>query len=209
MALNDLAQNLHKLMSDERISSSELARRINIPSDTIKKIRTNKNTNPTLSTLRPIATYFNITISQLIGECDGLSKGGVNDETAVKAGEIPLISWEDALSWPTIKNAIKRFCTSVGHNLSNLAYGIQVENADYKTFEIGTVLFIDPEVKYTNHDYVLAHKSSQKLPTIKKLLQNDNNYYLETIVFGLNSVQPLASDDNILGVIVGYEKWFK
>jgi transcriptional regulator with XRE-family HTH domain len=212
MAANDLAQNLHRLMSNARISSSELARRISVPSDTIKKIRTSKNTNPTLATLKPIANYFNITISQLIGECQGLINelpGTLDNDIKDGLCKIPVISWKDAPLWPNIKNTIKSFYSILGHNLSKLAYGVKIENGDYKAFEIGTVLVVDPEIKYTNNGYVLTHKLNQDTPTIKKLLKNENNYYLETIIYGLNIVQPIAPDDILLGVIIGYEKWVK
>lgn len=212
MILNNLAKNLDRLMSDAHISSSELSRRINVPSDTIKKIRTNKNTNPTISTLTPITKYFKISISQLIGEDQNIPENfqwSLRDDNKVEDYKIPIISWEDALSWPTIKNVADKFCNVLGHNLSKLTYGIQIKNTDYKVFERGAILFVDPEGKYINNDYVLVYKLGQTFPTIKKLLQNENNCYLETIIFGLNSIQPIATDDKILGVIVGYEKWFK
>ncbi len=65
---NILADNLHKLMSNTRLTASELGRHLNLPAATIKKIRTGENKNPTITTLIPIAKYFNITISELIGD---------------------------------------------------------------------------------------------------------------------------------------------
>ncbi len=63
-----LCKNLNMLMTEARLNAGELSRRINLPASTIKKIRTHHHSNPTLSTLAPLAKYFSLTISQLVGD---------------------------------------------------------------------------------------------------------------------------------------------
>ena len=47
--LKKLSDNLNLLMAQSRISASELARNINLPATTIKRIRNQDPVNPTLS----------------------------------------------------------------------------------------------------------------------------------------------------------------
>ena len=63
-----LSQNLNLLMAEARINAEALSRHISLPASTIKKVRNNNDSNPTLSTLTPLANYFSLTISQLIGD---------------------------------------------------------------------------------------------------------------------------------------------
>src|SRR5437868_1736736 len=99
-----LSNNLNLLMSEARLNAEELSRRINIPASTIKKIRNNKDANPTLLTLSPLAKYFSLTISQLIGDesfPETRLKGAyIINHSALT--HIPLITWNEALTWPII-----------------------------------------------------------------------------------------------------------
>ena len=63
-----LCENLNFLMTKNVLNASELARSTGLPASTIKKIRNHDNPNPTLATLRPLAQYFSISLSQLIGD---------------------------------------------------------------------------------------------------------------------------------------------
>lgn len=63
-----LSANLKVLMSLSKINASELARRTGIAQPIIHRLSTGQNTNPKLATIKPIARYFSVTVSQLIGE---------------------------------------------------------------------------------------------------------------------------------------------
>lgn len=62
------AKILRNLMLNAKISEYELAKKTGVPQPSINKILNGKNTNPKISTLRPLAQHFMITISELIGE---------------------------------------------------------------------------------------------------------------------------------------------
>ena len=55
-------------MALERLSSSALARKTGVHATNIKRIRNNEQANPTVTTLLPLARYFSISLSQLIGD---------------------------------------------------------------------------------------------------------------------------------------------
>lgn len=56
--------NLKTLMSLAQINASELARRTSITQPIIHRLSTGQNTNPKLPTIKPIARYFSVNVSQ-------------------------------------------------------------------------------------------------------------------------------------------------
>ena len=58
---------LNSLLSEHNLKVSEFARRINLPQPTIQRIAAGMCENPHISSLKPIADYFSITVDQLKG----------------------------------------------------------------------------------------------------------------------------------------------
>lgn len=59
---------LARLMSQAGLTNNELADKTGIPQPTISRILRNESRDPRDSTLRPLAKYFGITVSQLRGD---------------------------------------------------------------------------------------------------------------------------------------------
>lgn len=193
-----LANNLNFLIANARISASELARRIELPAATIKKLRTGENSNPTIASLLPIAKFFNLTISQLIGE--DLVKGyNINNLFT-----LPLISWEDSILWPTIKTQAKEIIMSE-HSYSEDAYSLKIEEENWENFPKDGLLLIEPNIKAEHKDYIILHKVDQKIPTLKQLLNDTGTFYLKSVVSGYQMLK-LSDEYKILGVACEYKK---
>ena len=62
-----LNRNLSILMKENGVSLSLLYRNTGIAIPTIKRLQNDPTTNPTIGTLLPIANFFGISITQLIG----------------------------------------------------------------------------------------------------------------------------------------------
>lgn len=62
------AANLKKLMDLHQINDKVLSGSTGVPAANISRLKNNLTCNPTLGTLLPIAKYFGITVSELIGE---------------------------------------------------------------------------------------------------------------------------------------------
>jgi transcriptional regulator with XRE-family HTH domain len=207
--LNDLSINLQRLMLEANISSVELSKRINIPTDTIKKIKAGKNINPTIETLKPIAEYFKISVSQLIGDYNYLSNKTsikLNNKIDNEILNIPVITWEDALNCYSVKNPTD-YCTILGYKLSKSSFALKIDNNNYGIHRNGELIFVDPEMKPIDKDYLLVHKIGAKIPDIKKLLIHEDIMYLQVIIYDTNHTIELTQDYKILGVLVGYEKF--
>lgn len=80
--MNQLSEILSELMAKQGINSAELARRTGIGQPVIHRLMSGVTDNPQVYTLLPIATYFNITIEQLIGT-KSWKKGKLLDATSV------------------------------------------------------------------------------------------------------------------------------
>lgn len=63
-----LNHNLKQLMLSRGINGNQLAIKTGIAQPIIHRLLTGQNINPKLKTIRLIACYFNVTVSQLIGE---------------------------------------------------------------------------------------------------------------------------------------------
>ena len=91
--MDKLSINLGKLLRNANISENELARRTGIAQQIINRILSGENKNPKLSTLNPLANYFMISISQLIG--DELIDDRKNAQLYHLVGhEIPIIDYK-------------------------------------------------------------------------------------------------------------------
>lgn len=127
-----LSSNLKTLMTSVHINASELARRTGIAQPIIHRLSTGQNTNPKLATIKPIARYFMVNISQLIGEEPLPSDQSPQITGNYRAwNRVPLISWKDATSWP---EALPHYQTSdevmyisTDANVSKLAYGLIIQ----------------------------------------------------------------------------------
>lgn len=61
-----LSQNIKRLRKQHKFSQEELAKRANITYSTLIKIESGANDNPTVKTLKKIATVFKISMDDLL-----------------------------------------------------------------------------------------------------------------------------------------------
>jgi DNA-binding XRE family transcriptional regulator len=67
MAKNkNLANNIMRLRKQKSLSQEKLARMVDVANNTIIKIESGENQNPTLETLQKISTVFNVSIDDLL-----------------------------------------------------------------------------------------------------------------------------------------------
>lgn len=190
-------------MSESRLSAEELSRRIGLPASTIKKIRRNEEANPTISTLWPIAKYFNLTISQFVGEDKPVNKNQLSDFSS-HLTKLPIISWQEAPHWRSIHGQVYPMIAS-DHYFNEHAYALMVEEDNLENLAKGTVLLIDPSLNVEHRDYVVVLKIGQKLPTLKQVLFDEDRGYLKPLQHGYHLL-PFTPEHKVLGVVVEYKK---
>lgn len=197
-------------MTEARLNAEELSRRIGIPASTIKKIRNNSNNNPTLSTLTPLAKYFSLTISQLVGDesfPDSRIQGSYKINQNVLEN-IPLISWQEAITWPISHNDHSRSTILTEHHYSKNAYALLVEEDNWENLAKETALIVDPVLQVEHRDFIIVYKIGQKLPALRQALFDEGEIYLKPVTNGYN-VTLFTPEHSILGTVAEYKKHLK
>jgi transcriptional regulator with XRE-family HTH domain len=197
--LQKLSNHLNQLMSNERITASELGRRINLPASTIKKIRNCDTPNPTVATLLPIARYFSLTLSQLVGD-ETMPFYGVYGSLQ----KIPVLSWEEAIHYPNTDFNASR-CIHLDPPESPLSYALIVNEQSLENLPEDTLLIINPELKPLHLDLVLMHKTGLPKPCLKQWIDNEGEIYLKSLISGC-PFSTLNPEHVVLGVVTETRK---
>ena len=102
-----LNNTLEYLIKKWGVNINQLHKHTGIPLSTLKRLRLNKENNPTLASLAPIANYFSVSLDQLIGR-EALPK---KNNKKLSGLTLPLIHWKDILNTP--KNRYYRAFSSL------------------------------------------------------------------------------------------------
>lgn len=196
-------------MAEGHLNAEELSRRIGLPASTIKKIRNNNDSNPTLSTLSPLAKYFSLTISQLVGDepfPESRIKGAykLDPETL---NHVPLISWHESITYPITDNS-PRSTVTTEHRYSKNAYALLVEEDNWENLAKDTALLVEPTLEVEHRDFIIVYKTGQKIPSLKQALLDEGQMYLKPVIQGYNIIV-CTPEHKILGVVVEYKKHLK
>ena len=207
--MDKLRKNINMLIDEISISAEELSRRIGIPASTIKKVRNYNNANPTLATLSPLAKYFSISISQLIGDEEipqSRIKGTYNLSEALLY-QVPIISWSDVIKFPH-ERTLQQGVITTEHKYSDNAYALEVEEDSWENLAKNTMLVIDSAIKPDHRDFAIVYKEGQRLPTLKQILFDDGDIYLKPVVAGYG-ISIFTAEYKFFGVVVEYKKNLK
>jgi SOS-response transcriptional repressor LexA len=182
--MSKLSVILKALMHEVGITVTELARRTGIGQPVIHRMASGETDNPKVGSLSPIAKFFNVTISQLIGD-DPLSKDrfkGSHNPFYRSWTKLPLLSWEQAAYWPRrVYNEVESY-VSTESVVSEQAFAVRVEDTTMTPrFPEGTILVFDPDIKPQDKDFVAIHIDGQAKMQFKQMLLDGADLYLKPI----------------------------
>lgn len=205
-----LSENLKILMTLAKINASELARRTGIAQPIIHRLSTGQNVNPKLATIKPVANYFMITISQLVGE-DPLPSDQVYIKTSPENRSwtrVPMISWKDAIEWPSAitryENSVDSVYVSTDAKVSKLAYGLLIKGRSMEPiFPEGTTIIIEPKRKPNDRDFVVVHIAGEEEARLKQVIVDGKDLYLKSLNPELDTMKlmQISSTEQFLGVM--------
>lgn len=210
--MKKLAYILRQLMDEQALTTSELARRTGIGQPVVYRILSSETGDPKVSTLSAIANYFAVSISQLIGD-EPLPKNRVpGTHAAAKFGwnNVPLLSWEEAIAWPTNKDTFSELeYILTDAEVTAEGYALKVKDTTMRPlFPENTILIIDPSLQVEDRDYAIVHIDKQKQAVFRQVLFDAQTIYLKP----LNSdfkMQLLEEKYRFLGVVVQSKGSFK
>lgn len=198
--MNKLGDVLKKLLRHRKLTVSELSRHTGIVQPVIYRMTTGETDNPKLATLLPIANYFNVNISQLIGE-EPLEDE--NDTMQQKTSKIPLLNWTNAqLYKEIIPNQPK---TVIATGVSEQAFALVMPNTSMEPmFQRESLLIFDPLIEPQDRSFVLVSLGVTESAVFRQLIIDVNQRYLKPLNpdFSLFKMRLLDAQDKIIAILV-------
>lgn len=192
---------LTKLMHKKNMDESTLAKACNISLASLSRIKNNPESNPTISTLRPIAEFFNITIDQLLGYTP--IKASIS-----KAKNIALIQNNDVFNWLKSKTTSQPIINwlSYEHEASDKTFAITIK-LNYNTSSLPiSIIIVDPKKVYTHNDLIYIYNKKLNQFFIREVSIDDHgNTFIKPIEQGFSDYIPLdncSSNITIIGVVL-------
>lgn len=196
--LDTLSTRLNFLMRQASIDVVNLSKATGIPVTTINRLRNEMvEHNPTLDTLTPLANYFSVTISQLIGE-EPLDNYSHNKITTPSVQSFPVLSWDECIDYTNfvvnlnVNNWDKRV---IGEFLSKYAFALLTKPSMEPRFSKGTIVIINPEITPKDGNIVVVHYPNTKEATLRQYSLDGPSTFLKSI----NEIKPNNNnlDDNL------------
>jgi SOS-response transcriptional repressor LexA len=204
-----LSEVLDKLMLETNIDSVQLAKCTNVPVTTIARIRTNQNANPTISTLIPVAHFFNISIDQLLGiqplPSDRIPStyNPVNYTSTL----IPILGWDDVLKFLNSKQEFLKgrllHWVSSERDLSKNAFALNFTNNNANLFlKNGSIILIEPKQIICNNNFALFVTSGNKRIELYQVVLDGDDTYIKSTNPEISSIKLLPESFVFLGSVV-------
>lgn len=192
-----LSKNLKDLMERSNISEHELSRRTNVKQPVIHRLLSGINQNPKLLTLKPIADYFALSVSQLIGEKEMQSVWcGFTSRNHHGWIEVPLLNHHQASPNKKITRSI-----ITEANITSFAFAFYVADQSMEPlFPESCIVIAEPKIKPSNGDYILIKKSDGVF--LRNFLLISDEKYTTTINNKFGRIAKISEEEEIMGTVV-------
>lgn len=209
MKQSQLRDNLKLLMKRlPKLTESELARRTDVPQPTLHRILSGATPDPRISTLRPLAHYFGVSVGQLIGDEPIVTASAANApaQTRRRFQQLPVLKWEQVADYARIVPGLNPSNWTdwiITHeSVSPSAYALIVDNRSMPSpFQYRAILIVDPERKLRDSDYMVVHQIKSKSASLKRVLFDGGEIWLSHLREGFKAV-PFDKDIQACGVVV-------
>ena len=202
--MNKLSANLKNLLFNAKISENELARKTGVAQQVINRILSGENKNPKIATLSPLANYFMVSISQLIGDDIFDAKPKLNT-SHLGWQEIPIIDW-DLLIKKSLNELVsqsnEKLLVDINPSKNIFALRMHDDSMEPK-FSNGAILIFDPNKKPSNGDFSLLELPNHEIEVRQLFIKNNNLYKkcLNPLHQGYKST-PIGDDVKHLGLLI-------
>ncbi|MFN8770170.1 MAG: S24 family peptidase [Neisseriaceae bacterium] len=197
-----LSENLTFLMSEYKIDDRALSKYTGVSFTTIARLRNSSGVNVTIDSLLPIAKFFNITVSQLIGEIE--LKKLHSEQNLIKSTNykyVPVILWDDVLSNTVLDtyNTIYYIVTEL--DISEKNFAVTIPNNDYGAIlKMGSILLIDREKNCSVDNMILINDGGQLF--VCKIFSTNNAILLKPLNGLIGNLKYPSNKYTIIGNIV-------
>lgn len=200
---------LSDLMIECDVDDATLSRETGIPASTISRMRLNSDANPTASTLRPIAKYFSVSISQLLGD-EPLSEKrlpGTHNPTYYTSARMPILEWDSINDWinndgKNIKDKLVNWISTEKEvGLKSFALIILTDSFGL-AFQKGSTIIIEPDNKPQDGDLILLKIEGEDGFFLKQYLMDGSDLYIRSVNPEIKGTKLLTENHKIVGVVI-------
>lgn len=193
-----LNNTLEYLIKKWGININQLHKHTGIPLSTLKRLRLNKENNPTLASLAPIANYFSISLDQLTGR-EALPK---KNNKQIDGLTIPLIHWKDILNISKNRNHLAFSSLLIRDiTLNENSFALVIRDNNTTNFLAGSLLVIDPSLKGRNRDFIIVYKKGETKPQLMQKIIYENKIYLKNLTIESEIIK-FSDFYKIIGVVI-------
>lgn len=200
-------RNLMQLMQMKDLTEAQLSREVSMAQPTVHKLMSGATTDPRISTLIPIANYFDVSIDQLLGLVPFDATLISTDRITHSSIKLPILPWEHLIEY---RKKLSDFTLSnwgewvtINKPMTKESYATKIKNSSFSTpFSNNTTIVVNPSLGPFNGCYILLKSINSESLTIKKCLFDGGDCWLMSLIDG---VQPISwNEDNWLnlGIIV-------
>ncbi|HLB42982.1 MAG TPA: S24 family peptidase [Gammaproteobacteria bacterium] len=197
----NIAINLRKLLVLANLSEGELSRRTKIKQPIIHRLLSGENKNPKLMTLKPIADYFKLSISQLIGEHEiSTLWRGFTSQDHHGWVEVPLINWEEQIRASNKQKPSQFIVTECNVGKEAFAFYISDQSMEPVIPE-KSIVIIEPELIPLNGNYIAIKQEKGEI-MIRNFLLASGIKYISPLNHKYGTIEKLSAKSKILGTII-------
>ena len=201
---------LKRLMFQNNINVSQLARETKLPQQTLQRLVAGLSNNPHKKTVDTLADFFGLTHAQLKGETI-LPKHLDNQllaNTQPAIQQIPILSWDDIehyLKNPKKTRTEKFILTNSGLSEKQFALSMNDSSMHPNVPENSTLIF-EPSKPIKDRALVLVKLNHNNTIVFRQLLLDGDLQYLKPFNQDLNTftLRKLGKKDKILAVLCEY-----
>lgn len=204
MSLRDVIKELQEVY---QVTDAELARETGTPQATIYRLVSGMTDDPKISSLKPLANYFNITIGQLMGDEPLPASLKIHSAGQNKWNyQLPIISWEQACLWEQVVSKLtyanwSDWCAT-NFPVSASAYALLIKTNNFiAPFTKNAAILIEPNLAPEEGDFVAVHFSDMNTISIRQWLTDAGEIWLAPVQPSLPAVKWQATD-HLCGVII-------
>lgn len=200
---SNISKNIKYLLDIHSINMLELSTFVNTSYSSIYDLAAGKS-NPTLSTLIRVSSYFKVSLSQLIGDLPILN----NKNYFIKM--VPIINWENALNFVNQNTENDSSCDleliTAQIELKKGAFALYATNKTEPQFKSGGLLIFDQITQFVENyenKFVLV-ANLKNILSVNKLIIENNKIFLQPLNLSIPAFK-LTNHMRLLAYLVQFK----
>lgn len=194
-----LGSNINFLLTRDSLDVATLSLHTGVPVATIFRMKKHEN-NPTLSSLEPIAEYFDIDLNELLYV--DISTDEYRSKNLLSQGVkyIPVFALTEFKKWPN--TVVAKIHMGTSGNVSDESFGLKIDTLSFvPVFYEGTVIIVDPSAEAKDGDFVVCILGGEKIPVMRQIFFDGKKAFFKPINPHVSEVN-YSKNYKVIGVVV-------